>query len=679
MSDRRTMVDYLSRLKALDAQIVSLPPAAPSPALRISYNSRSILIFTPPVDLIGGPAGYAMSLFDFLIGRPIATTEERAEHIGPIAGIPVFGLDALSSASYGPEAALTLLIPLGLAGIQHIVPISFAIIGLLIIVFISYLQTIDAYPHGGGSFTVASENLGANAGLLAAAALMIDYILNAAVGISAGVGALVSAFPRLQPHTLALCLAILLVLTLINVRGVKDTGSVFLIPTYLFIGTLLAVIVVGAVRAVVAGGHPISIVSPPRLPVSTSMLSLWLLAKVFASGCTAMTGVEAVSNGVNAFREPTQKNAKRTLSIIILLLMVFLAGIALLCRAYSIGATDPGAAGYQSTLSQLTAAVMGRGWFYYLTIGSILAVLALSANTSYADFPRLTRAIAMQDYLPHVFKIRGRRLLYSHGIVSLVGFTGLLLIVFGGVTDRLIPLFAIGAFLAFTLSQAGMVVHWKRQGGQGALRRMLINGGRALAPGITLVVVLVAKFTEGAWITAILVPALILIMSAVKRHYDRVAREIAVDCPMRVANLVEPLVIVPLDRWSRITEKGLRFALKISDQVQAVHVDAEECCDEVKQMWQQNVVAPLRAAGNVVPELIVVTSPYRFVVTPLVEYIQKVEREHPDRQIAVLVPELVVKHWWQTPLHNQRAQLLKLLLLVSGNPRITVINIPWYL
>ena len=620
-----------------------------------------------------------MSLFDLLIGRPIATTEERAEHIGPVAGIPVFGLDALSSAAYGPEAALTLLIVLGLGGIQYIVPISFAIIGLLAIVYISYLQTIDAYPHGGGSYTVASENLGANAGLLAAAALMIDYILNSAVGISTGVGALVSAFPGLQPHTLALCLAILLILTLINVRGVKDTGSAFLVPTYLFVGTLLLVIIVGAVRAFAAGGHPVPIVAPPRLPVSASMLSLWLLAKVFASGCTAMTGVEAVSNGVNAFREPTQKNAKRTLTIIIVLLMVFLAGIALLCRAYSIGATDPGAAGYQSILSQLTAAVMGRGWFYYVTIGSILAVLALSANTSYADFPRLTRAIAMHDYLPHVFMIRGRRLLYSHGVVALVGFTALLLIVFGGVTDRLIPLFAIGAFLAFTLSQAGMVMHWKRQGGKGSLQRMIINGVGAFATGVTLLVVLVAKFTEGAWITAVLIPALIVLMSAVKRHYDRVSRQIVVDCPMRIDNLAQPLVIVPLDRWTRITEKGLRFALKISDQVQAVHVDAEECCDEVRQMWQRNVAWPMRESGKTVPELILLSSPYRFVIAPLVEYILKIERDHPDRQIAVLVPEFVVKHWWQAPLHNQRAQLLKLLLLVRGNQRIMVINIPWYL
>ena len=620
-----------------------------------------------------------MKGLNFLMGKPLASSEERAECIGPIAGIPVFGLDALSSAAYGPEAALTLLIPLGLAGIAHIVPISLAIFVLLAIVYFSYCQTIDAYPHGGGSYTVASENLGPNAGLLAAAALMIDYILNAAVGISAGVGALVSAFPQLEPHTLALCLVILLILTLVNMRGVNDNCSAFLFPTYLFVGSLLTVIAVGAVRTIAAHGHPLPIITPPRLPINGSTLTLWVLAKVFASGCTAMTGVEAVSNGVMAFREPTQKNARRTLTIIILLLMIFLAGIAVLCRAYSIGATDPGVAGYQSILSQLTAAVMGRGTFYYVTIASILAVLALSANTSYADFPRLTRAIAQRDYLPHVFLIRGRRLLYSHGIYALVGFTGLLLIVFGGVTDRLIPLFAIGAFLAFTLSQAGMVMHWRREGGAGAGRRMVINGVGAVATGTTLLVVLVAKFTAGAWITAILVPALMIAMTAVKSHYDCVARELAVDRPMRVENLNEPLIIIPLDRWSRLSEKALRFAMKLSDEVQAVHVDAEEGYEEVRQMWQRNVAAPFRDAGKVAPELVLIESPYRFVLVPLVEYILKVERECPHRQVAVLVPELVVKHWWQTPLHNQRAQVLKLLLLMRGNQRIMVINIPWYL
>jgi amino acid transporter len=620
-----------------------------------------------------------MPLFDLLLGKPLASSEERAEHIGPIAGIPVFGLDALSSAAYGPEAALTLLIPLGLAGVAHIVPISFAILGLLAILYFSYCQTIDAYPHGGGSYTVATENLGESAGLLAAAALMIDYILNAAVGISAGVGALVSAFPDLQPHTLALCLAILAVLTLINMRGTKDTGAAFLIPTYLFIGSLLVVLIVGATRAVLAHGHPTAVIAPPVPPAAVSMLSLWLLLKVFASGCAAMTGVEAVSNGVNAFRAPTQHNAKRTLTIIIVLLMLFLGGIALLCRAYGIAATDPTGAGYQSILSQLISAVMGRGWFYYVSIASILSVLALSANTSFADFPRLTRAIAERDHLPHVFKIRGRRLLYSYGITALVGFTAVLLIAFGGVTDRLIPLFAIGAFLAFTLSQAGMVIHWKRSTAPGRLHRMVVNGFGAIATGTTLVVVLIAKFRDGAWVTALLVPLLILLMVAVKRHYESVTRTISVDTPINLANLDEPLVIVPLDRWTRISEKGLRFAMKISSHVEAVHVDAEECSDEVHSSFQRNVVTPIRAAGLTPPELVFVRSPYRFVLMPLVDHILEVERQQPGRQVAVLIPELVVRHWWQTPLHNQRAQLLKLLLLLRGNQRIIVVNIPWYL
>jgi len=620
-----------------------------------------------------------MSLFDLLAGKPLATSEERAEHIGPIAGIPVFGLDALSSAAYGPEAALTLLIPLGVAGIAHIVPISFAIIGLLAIVYFSYCQTIDAYPNGGGSYTVASENLGDTAGLFAAAALMIDYILNVAVGISAGVGALVSAFPSLQPHTLVLCLLILFILTVINMRGVKDTGKAFLIPTYLFIGTLLLVIIVGGARAIIAHGHPTPVISPPHLPMVALALSPWLLLKVFASGCTAMTGVEAVSNGVGAFREPTQRNAKRTLTIIIILLMIFLGGIALLCRAYNIGATDPTGAGYQSILSQLISAVLGRGWFYYVGIGSILLVLALSANTSYADFPRLTRAIAQRNYLPHVFLIRGRRLLYSHGIYALVAFSALLLITFGGVTDRLIPLFAIGAFLAFTLSQAGMVVHWMRHPGPRSWHRIIINAIGATATGITLLIVLVAKFKDGAWITAILVPALILLMAGVRRHYDGVAKEINIDRPIVLDNLNRPIVLVPIDRWTRISEKGLRFAMKLTDRVQGVHVDAEEVRHDVEAMWQRNVAGPVAAANLPVPKLVFLPSPYRFVLTPLLNYILQLEQEHPECQIAVLVPELVVKHWWQTPLHNQRAQLLKLLLLMRGNPRITVINIPWYL
>ncbi len=620
-----------------------------------------------------------MPISDILIGRPLANWEEHGEQVGPSAGIPIFGLDALSSAAYGPEAALTLLIPLGLLGVHYILPVITAIVVLLILVYFSYLQTIEAYPQGGGSYTVASENLGPHVGLLAAAALMIDYVLTAAVGISAGVGALVSALPRLQPHTLALCLLILILLSFVNMRGVRDTGVAFLVPTYLFVGCLLIVILLGIFHVVVTGGHPVPVMPVPKLPAATATLTLWLLAKVFASGCTAMTGVEAVSNGVMAFRDPTTVNAKRTLTVIIVLLIVLLLGIAFMCRAYGIGATDPEGSAYQSVLSQLTTAVAGRGIFYYVTIASILLVLSLSANTAFADFPRLTRAVATHDYLPHFFALRGRRLLYSAGVYGLVFLTATLLILFRGVTDRLIPLYAIGAFMAFTLSQAGMVMHWKRKGGSGWQWKMLVNGVGATATGLTLLVVLVAKFVAGAWITALLIPLMILLMSMVKRHYARVDSQTADDTPLDLTDVRPPFVIVPLDRWSRITEKGLRFALALSHDVRAVHIDCGEHNEALEAIWQRNVVAPAQAAGLPVPELITLQSPYRVIIVPLVDYVLKMEQENKGRTIAVLVPELVVKHWWENLLHNQRAQLLKLLLLVKGNQGIVVLNIPWYL
>ena len=614
-------------------------------------------------------------IVNFLFGRPLASSEERAEHIGPIAGIPIFGLDALSSAAYGPEAALTLLIPLGLAGVHYIVPVSVAIIVLLTIVFFSYRQTIEAYPKGGGSYTVATENLGKNAGLLAAAALMIDYVLTASVGISAGIGALISAVPSLQPHTLELCLAVLFVLTVINMRGVHDTGVVFMVPTYLFAGTLLIVIVVGGFKAL--SGHPHPVTPLPAMPAATTALSLWLMLKVFSSGCTAMTGVEAVSNGVMAFRDDTRKNAKITLTIIIVLLAILLMGIAVLCRAYGVGATDPGGAHYESVLSMLTRAVMGKGWFYYVTIGSVLLVLALSANTAFADFPRLTRSIAGNNYLPHIFLLRGRRLLYSWGIYVLVGLTAILLIIFGGVTDRLIPLYAIGAFMAFTLSQAGMVMHWKRQGH--APFRMLLNGLGAFATGITTLVVLVAKFVDGAWITALLIALMIIAMRAVNRHYQRVAHETEIERPIVPAEITEPIVVVPIDRWNRISEKALSFAISMSNDIRCVHVQVGDEPDQICQQWEHDVAGPLRNAGKCVPTIEVLQSPYRYVLAPVVDYVLKVEKETTVRKVCVLVPELVVKHWWENLLHNRRADLLKVLLLVQGNRRIIVVNIPWYL
>jgi amino acid transporter len=622
-----------------------------------------------------------MSLTDSIIGRPLATSEERAEHIGVAAGIPIFGLDGLTSAAYGPEAAMTLLIPLGVGGVEYGWRIIGAILILLAIVYFSYRQTIAAYPGGGGSYTVASENLGEKPGLLAAAALMIDYILTAAVGISAGVTALTSAVPNLQPHTLLICLIILVILALVNMRGVKDTGTAFMLPTFLFVSTLLALIAVGMWKTVHAGGHPMPMAPiPAALPASVGTLGMWMLLKAFASGCAAMTGVEAVSNGVMAFGEPRVQRAQRTLTVIIGILMVLLFGIAYLAKAYRVMPMDPDAAHFQSLLSLLVTAVFGRGWFYFLTMGSVLLALALSANTAFADFPRLTRAIALHDYLPHVFILRGRRLLYSHGIYALTGFTAIILILFGGVTDRLIPLYAIGAFLAFTLSQAGMVVHWKKgEAHKGRGWHMFVNGTGAVATGITTLVVLVAKFRAGAWVTALLVPVLIAIMWVVKRHYTRVKREMADMTPLNLVNLQEPIVVIPMARWDRITEKAMRFGLLLSKEIKVVHVHSDDEEGGLDELWHEYVMDPIKKEGLQEPELVTIPSSYRFIINPLMDYILKLEEENPGRKVAVLLPELVVRHWWENALHNQRVQLLKLLLLLKGNQRIVVVNIPWYL
>ena len=623
-----------------------------------------------------------MSLTDSIIGKPLATSAEHTERIGIAAGIPIFGLDALTSAAYGPEAAMTLLIPLGLAGLDYIVPIITAILILLGIVFFSYLQTIAAHPNGGGSYTVASENLGTGPALLAAAALMIDYILTAAVGISAGVTAVTSAIPNLQQHRLLMCLVILTILAVLNLRGVKEVGAAFIVPAPMFVGTLLVVIGVGVYHTILSGGHPIPIAAPPpALPATVKYLGIWLLLKAFSNGCAAMTGVEAVSNGVNAFEEPRAKKAQASLAVIIGILAVLLFGTTFLAKAYGITAMEPTVYHYQSMVSILTTAVFGRGWFYYLTMASILVALSLSANTAFAGFPRLARAIAGNEYLPHVFLLRGRRLLFSHGIYALTGFTAVILILSDGVTDWLIPLYAIGAFIAFTLSQAGMVVHWKKQAG-GYKRHwwhMFVNGFGALATGITTLIVLVTKFMSGAWVTALLIPLLIAIMMVVKRHYSRVTREMADMTPLNLVNLEEPIVVIPMARWDRITEKALRFGLLLSKQIKVVHIHTDDEDGHLDDVWETHVVGPIRKAGLIEPELKVISSHYRFVIHPLMDYVLELENENPGRKVAVLLPEMVVRHWWENLLHNQRVQLLKLLLLLKGNQRIVVVNIPWYL
>jgi amino acid transporter len=620
-----------------------------------------------------------LNILDVLVGKPIKTSEERAERIGPAQGIPIFGLDALSSAAYGPEAALSLLIPLGLLGVRYIIPISAAIIALLVIVYFSYRQTIEAYPSGGGSYTVARFNLGAPASLLAAAALLADYILTAAVGISAGVGALVSAVPSLLPHTVSICVGILIVITIINLRGVREAGLAFAVPTYLFVGTLLITIVAGIIRVLLSGGHPTPVAPLPPPPPMTEAVSYWLLLKVFASGCTALTGVEAVSNGVKAFREPAVKNAQRTLTVIIFILAVLLAGISYLVKAYGIAATDPGQPGYQSLLSMLIAAVFGKGYFYYLTIASILIVLSLSANTAFADFPRLCRAIAQNNYLPHVFGYRGRRLVYTYGIVVLAVLCGGLLILFGGVTDRLIPLYAVGAFLAFTLSQSGMVVHWHRNRGPHWLKSALVNGLGALVTGITVIVVLVAKFVEGAWITLLFIPLTIVLFTVVRRHYHAIKVLTTSKIPIHLPNPSQPpIAVIPIDRWSNITREGIQFALRLSPDILALHVDPAENSELLHADWERYVEAPFRAEGKEPPKLEVLPSPYRFIIIPIVQFILDLSEKHPDRRIIVVIPELVEDRWFEYFLHNQRGRLLEWVLLAHGNERIFTVTAPWY-
>ncbi len=619
-----------------------------------------------------------MGWIDVLFGRPLASSEDQGERISPVQGIPTFGLDALSSAAYGPEAALTVLLPLGLIGVRYIVPLTGAVIVLLVIVYFSYRQTIAAYPQGGGSYTVAKENLGEGAGLLAASALMIDYLLNVAVGISAGIGALVSAVPRLQPHTLEMCLAVLVILTIVNLRGVREAGSAFEAPTYLFVGTLGLVIVIGLYKVVASGGHPAPVVAVPHhATMAVEAVGAWILVKAFASGCTALTGVEAVSNGVQAFKEPVVPAARATLTAIIAILIVLLGGIAFLVRSYEITATDPGQPGYQSVLSMLTEAVAGKGIFYDITMFSVLLVLCLSANTSFADFPRLCRMVARDNYLPHSLTLRGRRLVYSQGILTLSILAGLLLILFGGITDRLIPLFAVGAFMAFTLSQAGMVEHWRRTAkGTKAFQGMLINGIGSVATGITMLIIVVAKFAAGAWVVVLLIPMLLLFMTRVRQHYERVVEEVALKNGMVLSarNLTPPIVIVPVDRWNAATAKAMRFAMTLSPDVQAVHVTCDG--DEDKPEWQWAEDEP---SGARVPKLVTLPSPYRQIMHPIMEYVLKVEKENKDRTVAVVIATMVERHWYHYFLHNQRGEFLTALLLVNGNQRINIINVPWYL
>jgi amino acid transporter len=626
---------------------------------------------------------------DAIFGRRLASSEKEGVKIGVAAGVPAMGLDALSSAAYGPEAALTILLPLGVAGLAHLLPITLVILVLLTILYFSYRQTVAAYPSGGGSYIVATENLGTWPGLLAAAALLVDYLLNVAVGISAGVAALVSAYPPLHHYTLPMCLAVLTLITVLNLRGTGEAGTVFAIPTYVFILSMVAVIAVGCFRSIVSGGHPHPAVKLPPIAHQTEAVGLWLLLRAFASGCTAMTGVEAVSNGVAAFKDPPIKLARRTLTLIVVVLGLFLAGIAYLARVYQIDAMDQSKPGYQSVLSQLFAAVVGRNWLYYICIASVLMVLCLSANTSFVDFPRVCRLIASNDFLPRAFANLGRRLVYAVGVLVLAVSAGVLLAVFDGITDKLIPLFAVGAFLAFTLSQAGMVVHWWRElrnkRSFASVVRLIVNAAGAIATGIALVIILAAKFVEGAWIVTLLIPLQLVVFHFVHRYYSKLSRQTDHPSRLNLDHNQQPIVLIPVRGCSKLTDKALRFAMWMSSDIHALHLSnlsGEEAKEEdrrVRDEWATNVEAPAREHGTAVPTLEMVSTPYRSFLEPLLKKIDELKEKCRDRPVAVVIPQVIRTRWWQVLLHSNKPNRLRAVLLKRGDHHVIVIEVPWYL
>ncbi|WP_425171014.1 APC family permease [Legionella sp.] len=597
-----------------------------------------------------------------------------------MTGVPALGLDALSSTAYGPEAALTILLPLGVVGLNYSFLISVLLVVVMMSLYFSYRQTAAAYPNGGGAYIVSSDNLGRKYGLWAAISLILDYLLNVAVGISAGVGVIVSALPALQNHTLILCLGILLMLTLVNLRGIRESGVVFIFPTLIFIFCIAVSLLIGLIATWSSGGHPEPIVAPPMLPSPHETVTVWIVLAAFANGLTAMTGIEAVSNAVPLFRKPVVKNAQWTLTIIVGTLALFLLLIGYLCPVYHIAAMDEMEPGYQTILSQLIAATTGKGIFYYISSVSILVVLAYSAQTSFADFPRVCRLLAEDNYLPYFFAERGRRLVYSVGIILLALVSALLLVVFKGITNDLIPLFAVGAFSAFLFSQIGMIVHWKRMNDPRMYLKLAINALGAVVTAIALIIIITSKFMEGAWIILLIGPSLAYLMSRVRRHYLRIANEIEAPAELFFTKLKPPIVIVPIHGVNRIAEKAIQFGMLLSDEITAVFINTRcEDIEHIKQLWAEKIETPAKKVKGGVPKLEIINSPYRRIYKPILDYIKKVKKQKTDRMIALIIPELVEPKWYEYLLHNIHAAGLRALIFLERDERTVVITIPWYL
>ncbi len=604
---------------------------------------------------------------EWLTGPPLPTGRMAAERLNKIRALAAFSPDALSSIAYANQEIYLGLVVAGAAGLAYSWPIGLAIGALLVIVALSYAQTIPAYPHGGGSYTVARENLGANVGLVAAAALLIDYTLTAAVSLTAGAAAIASAFPELWPHRTTLALIVLVIVTLANLRGVRESGTLMAIPVYFFIASFLAMLAYGLVRAATEGPALYAATAPPP----SAGLTTFLILHTFASGCTALTGIEAISNGIPAFQPPATKNARQTLIVMALLMGALFLGSIWMTQYFAI------VAGAQETiLSALSRRVLGGGLLYVLVQAGTMAVLAVAANTSFAGFPRLASVLAKDRFLPNQFAHIGDRLVYSNGMLLLAALTGVLIVVFNGDTHALIPLFAVGVFLAFTLSQAGMVVHWFRDRTRGWTFKALINGLGALTTTVTLVVVAVSKFLDGAWIVLLLIPILYAAFFAVNRHYREVSRELTLHgLPPSLKPLSEPRVVVPISGVHRGVIEAVRYARSISDQVTGLYVELNDGdAARVRTEWE--------SWGLDVP-LEVVPSPYRSIVGPILTFLDRTDTENNDGTLAsVVLPEFVPAHWWQVLLHNQTAWLLKVALLYQrrrhGHTR-AIIDVPFYL
>src|SRR6266568_3915384 len=607
------------------------------------------------------------------IGAPIATAQAEHERLTKFKALAVLSSDAISSVAYATEAILLSLVAAGSSHLGLTLPISFAIVGLLAIVAISYRQTIPAYPNGGGSYIVAKDNLGTLPGLVAAASLMIDYVLTVAVSVSAGVLALVTLIPQFASYVVPIDVALVIFITVVNLRGVRESGSIFAIPTYIFIASALLLIIVGSVKSFFIQHDPIIGTFPPVQ--ATESLTLFLILRSFAAGCAAMTGIEAISNGVPAFKKPEARNARTTLTWMAVILGTLFIGITLLATSFGIEANP---ASNPTVVGQIAFKVFTGPLYFMYPVFQIatLFILTLAANTSYSDFPRLASLLARDKFLPGQFAFRGDRLAFTTGIVFLALLAILLLIVFKGVTTLLINLYAVGVFLSFTLSQGGMVLHWwrLRREHKGWLRSMIINGLGSFTTLIVTLVIASTKFLEGAWIVVVLIPLLVLMFLAISRHYNRVEREKVSDIPVHPQD-IHHRVIVPIAGLDRAAIQSLAYARSITKHVIAVHVAIDvDDANKVREAWErwQKYLAEEEET-----QLIIIESPYRSLSRPLLAYIDTVHELFPADTVTVILPEYVVAHWWEQILHNQTALRLKASLLFR--PGIVVTSVPQHL